>query len=204
MSGPEIPLIILRDTDAPGSASAQQTVLRWWQRLCGEEATGQSGQLPPYPAGVRAILRRAEAPDAALLTEGFRHLWLALPGRWRRPADMRAWGCVAAALAEVRRHDSTREFAAAMAQPRDDTPGAGKPRVSELRFAQLQRSADLDELLRRTRRVLRLLDQHVNVLSLADSLLHWHREKGGDLSPRPDRRLAVRWATAYFEELARH
>lgn len=183
--------------DDPGEA-----VFRWWTRLMGSETAADEPIARRLPSGVRATLRRAAEPEDALLTEGFRALWFELPARRRRARDMTAWASVAVALSEVRAHDGSRSFAAAMGS--ESEPGSGNPRVSELRFNQLLRSNDLSELLRRARRSIHLLGDQVHVVSLADDILHWHREKGGDLSPRPDRRLAVRWANDYFSALARY
>jgi len=192
---------ILRDDER------RAAVFDWWARLAGHarDYAGNKGKEVPA-AAERAVLRRARSPDDALLTEGFRGLWFGLPGGLRRNSDMAAWGSVAALLAEVREHQPGLELAAAMA--REARPGDGKPRVSELRFHQLQHCEDLYELHRRLRRLLGLLRNdrgHIqaNVLSLADNVLHWHREQrwGPDLVP--DRRLPVCWATAYFTELAR-
>lgn len=193
---------VLRDRE--GEKGIADVVLVWWARLMEAEDLLKRYSATSFPSAsaVRAELRRAVSPDDALLTEGFRHLWLTLPSGRRRPWDMRAWGCVATVLATVRHHDSGRTFAARMGAEAE--PGAGKPRVGELRFHQLLRSNDLEELMRRARRTVRLLGDQVHVLSLADDLLHWHQEKGGDLAPRPDARLAVRWANDYFTELARY
>lgn len=182
-------------------------VFDWWARLTGHatDYAGNKGKGVPATAE-RAVLRRARSPDDALLTEGFRGLWFGLPDGLRRNSDMAAWASVAALLAEVRENQPGLELAAAMA--REARPGDGKPRVGELRFHQLQHCEDLYELHRRLRRLLGLLRNdrgqvQANVLSLADNVLHWHREQrwGPDLIP--DRRLPVRWATAYFAELAR-
>jgi CRISPR system Cascade subunit CasB len=192
---------VLRDEEA------RAAVFDWWARLTGHSTDYAGNQHKRSPAtGERAVLRRARSPDDALLTEGFRWLWFGLPSGLRRNSDMAAWASVAVLLAQVRENQPGVELAAAMA--REARPGEGKPRVSELRFHQLQHSEDLYELHRRLRRLLGLLRNdrgniQANVLSLADNILHWHREQrwGPDLIP--DRRLPVRWATAYFTELAR-
>ncbi|WP_440998108.1 type I-E CRISPR-associated protein Cse2/CasB [Arhodomonas sp. SL1] len=185
--------------DREGESGVADSVLHWWARLIDEPAWMGEGARAAYPSAVRAVLRRAESPDDALLTEGFRRLWFALPSGRRRPWDMPAWGCVAAVLAEVKRHTPECSFAAAMGA--ESERGSGKPLVSELRFQQLMQSNDLHELTRRARRIVHLIGDAVHVVSLADDLLHWHREKGGDFAPRPDRRLAVRWANDYFTQL---
>jgi len=197
MSEPNIHYRVLRDE------AEQAAVFNWWSRISGQ-GIGYDGEtrLSPSGSGVRGVLRRAREPQDALLTEGFRHLWFGLPDRLRRDRWMPVWGCIAAVLADVREHDGGASFALAMA--REVEPGAGKPRVSEMRFSQLQHSTDLTELHRRLRRTVQLLRRRVHIVSLADNVLHWSDERHGLVDPRPDRRLAVRWATDYFTELARY
>lgn len=192
---------ILRDRK--GEKGTADQVLHWWARLAGDDGILQEFGGSTFHAAVRAELRHATSPDDALLTEGFRNLWFALPNHRRTARDMRAWGLVAAILAEVRMHDTEKTFAERMGA--EVEPGTGKPRVSELRFRQLLRSNDLDELLRRARRAVHLLGDQAHVPSLADDLLLWHREHTGNrFAARPDHRLAVRWANSYFTELGRH
>lgn len=186
---------ILRDRE--GEQGVADTVQHWWARLNGEQVEGQR----PLPSGTRAVLRRAQGPDDALLSQGFRELWLTLPPGRRNEWDMRAWGAVAIALAEVDTHVPDLLFATAMAQEKES---GGGPRVSELRFQQLLRSADLDELTRRARRAVHLIGDKVDVRSLADDLLLWHREKDSGYTARPAHRLAVRWADAYYTRLERN
>lgn len=193
MSEKTIDYQILRDKEA------QASVYQWWQRVsrASEEESGEA--LPAFSTAVRPALHRAQTPDDALLTEGFRLLWFAVPDPLKTRWYMPAWGCVAAVLAEVREMDQQKTFAAAMGSQVEKT---GKPHVSELRFQQLQQSYDLEELQRRLRRTVGLLGKKVHVLSLADNILQWHLEKSGHPAMRPDKRLAVRWATDYFTELA--
>lgn len=179
-------------------------VLGWWARLLGERSFLDAER--DLPRAARPALRRCGSTDDALLTEGFRALWLSLPDEWRRPWDLPAWACAASVLAEVKKHDPARTFARAMGKESrsEGGSGSGKPIVSELRFQQLLRSQDLDELLRRARRAVHLLGRSVDVVSLADDILHWHREKGGQVAWRPEDRLAVRWANDYFTEIAKY
>ncbi|QCF27514.1 type I-E CRISPR-associated protein Cse2/CasB [Hydrocarboniclastica marina] len=173
-------------------------VWNWWARLQGQDKTdGATASL----RGVRAELRRCHTPDDVLLTEGFRSLWMAVNKEGARPsADMTAWATVAAVLADVR-VNAEKPFAAALGSENEKT---GKPHVSELRFSQLQKSSDSAEFLRRARRSVALLGRSASVLSLADSVLHWHKEKQGYYPVKPNHRLAVRWATDYFTELSRY
>lgn len=178
--------------------AAQDAVNHWWRRLHGEPAGGRAA-LPP---AARALLRRAHAVDDTLLTEGFRQLWFALPDNLRKGWRMPAWGCVAAVLADVERFVADKSFAATLGAQTEH--GSGKPFMSELRFSQLQHSRDLNELLRRLRRAVHLLDGATNVLSLTDDILHWHQEQTYGPDIRPQNHLPVRWATDYFSELSRY
>lgn len=172
-------------------------VWNWWAKLHGQGADGVTVSL----RGVRAELRRCHTPDDVLLTEGFRSLWMAVTKDEAKPSgDMIAWATVAAVLADVRVNSET-SFAAALGSEREKS---GKPYVSELRFSQLQKSSDSAAFLRRARRSVALLGQTTNVFSLADSVLHWHREKQGHYPEKPNQRLAVRWATDYFTALSKY
>lgn len=177
----------------------------WWARLHNDQQVLDraewQGNKSPLPRGVRAELHRCHSVDDVFLTEGFRALWFSLSEeQTRATSNMIAWATVAAVLADVR-HTSEVPFAAALGSQKDKS---GKPYVSELRFSQLQKSADPDAFLRRCRRAVALLDRKANVLSLADNILHWHQEKQGQIADRPNHRLAVRWATDYFTALAEY
>ncbi|PVY79148.1 CRISPR-associated Cse2 family protein [Tamilnaduibacter salinus] len=165
--------------------SVREAVLEWWQQLDKQR-------------GTRAELRRSDTLDAVLLTEGFRNLWQALEQTGqRRDRDMLSWACVAAALAEVREQPTAKDttFARRLGEQKEKT---GKPYMSEMRFAQLQKSRSGDDFLMRLRRALSLINKTAPVLSLADNILHWFQEQQGDQAARPMDRLAVRWATDYF------
>ena len=73
--------------------------------------------------------------------------------------------------------------------------------MSELRFQQLQKSRDADEFFIRMTRALAMLDGHVNLLSLADGILHWLKEQRQSVDKNPHKRLAVRWASDYYTQL---
>lgn len=186
--------------------SQQRRVLTWWARLQNQTPLLQQmfseGAPPPLPPAQRAELRRCHTVDDVLMTEGFRNLWFAVgTDSLSTEADMLAWGMVAGALAEVRQHDASEPFAAAMGEQKEKT---GKPYVSELRFAQLQKSDGVDTFLRRCRRSIALLGKRAHVTSLADGILHWAREHQDSASSPVNQRLAVRWATDYFTALAKY
>lgn len=150
--------------------------------------------------GAKAELRRCDTVEAVLLCGAFRKLWVGLAATGqRREKDLLAWASVAATLAEVKNKDGAEHsFAARLGCQKEKT---GKPLVSELRFAQLQKSRDNNTFLRRLRRALALVERKAPLLSLADSVLLWHQEQSGRQSHKPTDRLAVRWAMDYFTAL---
>ena len=188
-------------------------VRRWWQRLALSDREAKSRHLPPpWPRGVRAILRRCETPDAAVLTEGFRKLWQMLDDEAEnsssarpRRRDIQAWACVALIAAQLDDDTPGSRPAQAFARQRKET---GKPNVSELRFQQLQQSQSLEELTRRLRRALAMVgDAPISVVDLADDVLLWCRENTATApisARRVDERIAFRWANDYFTTLARY
>jgi len=92
-------------------------------------------------------------------------------------------------------------FAGQLATPKE---GAQRPVMSETRFQQLQKSDSLETFYRQVLRAVRLLGGNVNLLSLADNLLHWYDEfhrLQHYQAQKPQDRLAVRWATEYFSTL---
>lgn len=187
----------------------RRAVRWWWQRLTlGQSEAQRRGLPPPWPRGVRAILRRCETPDAAVLTEGFRYLWQLLPGEQgdrRRKHNIEAWACVALIVAELRDEAPGMTAGRAFATERRNT---GKPLVSELRFQQLQESQSPIDLIRRMRRAIALVGHcNISVVNVADDVLLWHREhaaRDGVVARRVEDRIAFRWANDYFTTLARY
>ncbi|MGR9116780.1 MAG: type I-E CRISPR-associated protein Cse2/CasB [Gammaproteobacteria bacterium] len=165
--------------------------------------------------GDRARLRRAEGPEDILLTDAFFHFLEKMPDtdRWRK--NMLVSASVAGALSVVKTNKQSisriykskdagssvkpASFAEQLATP---TEGKSKAPMSELRFQQLQKSKTIDDFYRRILRAIRLLDGNVNILSLANDIIHWHREYQHTIDRNPNNRLAVRWATDYFTALA--
>ncbi|WP_429886415.1 type I-E CRISPR-associated protein Cse2/CasB [Geoalkalibacter halelectricus] len=152
--------------------------------------------------GERARLRRAESPDDVLLTEAFRNFLEAMPEEWANPKQLPASALVAAIVAHVNAHDTETygsiSFASQLATPKD---GDDKPRLSELRFQQLQKSHDPTEFFRRLLRAVRILDRNVNIPSLANDALHWMQEYSNGVERNPQERLAFCWANDYYRTL---
>lgn len=161
--------------------------------------------------GDRARLRRAESPEDILLTEAFAHFLHDIPDTktWRDTLYISA--CVAGALSQVKADKQTNSrihnkkdrdkmkvmasFAEQLATPLE---GKSKAPMSELRFQQLLKSTSPDDFYRRLIRAIRLLNGQVNIVSLANDIIHWHKEFEHQSSYSPANRLAVRWATDYF------
>ncbi|MCG6658856.1 type I-E CRISPR-associated protein Cse2/CasB [Halomonas campisalis] len=180
----------------------------WWQRLTlpAEELKAFTSA-PPWPKGVRAMLRRSETPEAAMLSEAFRHLWHSVEkveGSWMGQRDIRlqAWACIALVLAEVTAERPNVSLGSQLGKQKKDT---GKPHMSELRFQQLLTCQTPEELVQRLRRALALIDKRdVSVVHLADNIALWWRESQGDMAPQPSGRLGFLWANDYFEALSRY
>ena len=170
--------IYLKDDDE------RRNLLAWWHSL--NEKRGD-----------RARLRRAETPDDVLLSEPFFHFLQRMPDDWATPYRLQSSALVAATLAHVKKPDD-KSFAAQMGTRKE---GTDKPKMSELRFEQLQKSRNPEEFFRRLRRAVHLLNGTVNVLSLSDSILHWMKEHRGSVDREPTKRLAVSWATDYYKNL---
>jgi CRISPR system Cascade subunit CasB len=152
--------------------------------------------------GERARLRRAESPDDVLLTEAFMRFLQEMPEEWASPQQLPASALVAAIVAHANVHEKgqyeTVSFAAQLATPKD---GDDKPRLSELRFQQLQKSHDPTEFFRHLLRAVRILDRNVNIPSLANDALHWMQEYHKGLECNPQDRLAFCWANDYYRTL---
>ena len=152
--------------------------------------------------GERARFRRAESPDDVLLTEAFFHFLQEMPEDWSEPRHLPASALVAAVLAHANAHEidqyETKSFANQLATPKE---GGDKPRMSELRFQQLQKSHDPAEFFRRLLRAVRMLDRNVNILSLANDTLHWMHEYQKGINRDPQDRLAFCWANDYYRTL---
>src|SRR5262245_15228276 len=108
-------------------------LLEWWNWL--EDNRGD-----------RARLRRVESPDDVLLTEEFSHFLHVMPENWSESRQLPAAALVAAIVAHVKEDVRGSNFAAQLAASKDS---GDKPRMSELRFRQLQKSHDPTEFFRR-------------------------------------------------------
>jgi len=176
------------------------TLQRWHRSLDGNR-------------GDRARLRKAERPEDILLTDVFFNFLQRMPESWRDRIPMITSAAVAGLLSHVKKD---RQTLSRGYQPKDEkkskkmasfaeqlaTPAKSKKSLmTELRFQQLQKSQTTDDFYRRILRAIRLLDGKVNIPSLANDIIHWHREFDNKIDRKPSNRLAVRWATDYFTAL---
>lgn len=149
-----------------------KVLLDWWEGLEDDRAS-------------RAILRRASSVTAVALTPPYQRLYQRLcRAGWASQAKSYhndRLAAVVGLVAHVKQNDE-RTLAKSMSE-RD--AGGDRPCVSELRFRRLLEAPDLDSLFIGLRRVLPLMNHGVNVLGLANDLVHW----GDDVKKR--------WAYSY-------
>jgi len=144
--------------------------------------------------GDRALLRRATKADDVLLSPAFAHFLAAMPKSWSEPKQLYNSAFVSAIIARIKNDETS--FATSLAKPK---LGGSKSAVSELRFMQLQKSKTVDEFFTRLNRSLAIIDRETSIVSVADSILHWLHEHQTCEDKEPKKRLAVRWATDYYQ-----
>lgn len=175
---------------------------QWWQRLTLppnelEKLTKQRS----LPRGVRAVLRRCDSAETAMLTQGFRELWTSLPESTKqkkyREEQLQVWSCIALITAELREERRETSLATRLGDRKDK---GGKPLMSELRFQQLISCRTPEEFIQRLRRALALADKKgVSVVLLASVISLWWREYRGTLSVNPSNRFSFVLAKDYFQ-----
>ncbi|NDL00380.1 type I-E CRISPR-associated protein Cse2/CasB [Photorhabdus bodei] len=171
-------------------------LLHWWQSMFMSPKQLKEKGIIPAPSTYRAQLKRCESVEMAMLTEGFRALWLSLPDEISlsdNPAQLEYWATMAVALVYVKNNSDIKLAVAA-----GKKGGGNKPVVSELRFSQLQNAKTPNELLRRLRRVLQQIKGNISVLALARDIEEWFAEYGQLQPCKADRRIKVRWVMDYY------
>ncbi len=151
--------------------------------------------------GDRARLRRAERPEDILFTHAFFNFIQQMPEEFPQKTayNQRMWAkaAIAGLVSHVRENDTSGRFAQQMATAIKGQKAA----MSETRFQQLQKSRMPDDFYRRMIRAIRLLNNRVNIVSLANDIIHWHKEYNRPFAQEPANCLAVRWATDYYTTL---
>jgi CRISPR system Cascade subunit CasB len=174
------------------------TMQRWHRRLSNNR-------------GERARLRRAERAEDVLLTSAFFSFQQMMPDTWKQNNPIFSSAAVAGLLSHVKidkqvksrcyqQKNKTKRMASFAEQLATPVEGK-KPPMSELRFQQMQKSRSTNDFYRRIIRAIHLLNGNVNIVSIANDIILWHREFNTQLSRNPAKRLAVRWATDYFTAL---
>lgn len=135
-------------------------LLEWWQKLEDDRAS-------------RAILRRAPTVTAVALSPPYQRLFRRFQGAgWN--TDNVIWrNDRLAAIVGLLAHVSEDRPGAPAKAMSHKAPGEDRPLVSELRFTRLLESPDADSLFVGLRRVLPLMEHRVDVIALANDILHW-------------------------------
>lgn len=143
-----------------GGDESSELLISWWEGL-------------DQDRGERATLRRAAAPSEVVFGSSFHKLLSGLRRRgYPLSADRAAaLASVAGLAAHVKVHVGGASIAQQMATAKSSGTGA---RVSGLRFRRLLAVSDGDELYPLLLRVVRLLDGHVNLVSLANAAFWWN------------------------------
>lgn len=153
----------------------------------------------PSQVAMRAELRRADTPEAVLMTQGYKNLLFSLPDYWMGKDRMLALAVVAGSLAWIEEHKPDASFAAQLA----GSAGSNQAPVSASRFSQLQKSDDINVFFKRLTRTSKLIGKKANVLSMADGVSRWCMEHQGDIPVKPSNAINVIWAMDYYRQLAK-
>jgi len=159
----------------------QDRLIDWWRSL--EENPGE-----------RAQLRRCGIPAEVFCQRGFHRLCNKLPWWAKWDEDVMALASVAGVLSHVRT-ESLLSFPAQLGREKDNSR---KPVMSELRFQQLLACQNWDEFYVCLRRAVHLAGLTVNIISLADGIFHWARDRRDVLSENPSKRFRFSWADSYY------
>lgn len=195
------------------STHDRRKVLRWWQSLMLSqseittlnESLKDQGERPisVAPTIYKAQLKRCNSIDDAMMTEGFRALWLGLSASRldeSNPAPaLERFAAIALILAHVK-ENSPHSLAKAAGTIGDHD----KPIVSEIRFAQLQQAKTPDEFITRLRRIVKQLKGKVSVVSdeqtrgISEDIFRWFNEHYAFIPRQADKRIALQWAMDYY------
>ncbi len=159
----------------------------WWQALQKDR-------------GERAQLRRCDTPAGVLLQRGFHRISRSFPWWNKRDDDVLALATVAGVLSHVK-SELPISFPAQLGQEKDNS---GKPVMSELRFQQLLASRNWEDFYSSFRRAVHLAGDAASILSIADGIFLWARDKKNLMNENPRKRFSFLWADAYYGELFKY
>lgn len=184
-----------------------KVLIQWWHALQPRDADDQENakRCGPFLAlgrGDRAALRRCGTLLQVMCEPAYVALTVRLDEeRKLAPVPWKASGlALIAGLSVHVAAQGTEPVAALLGKSRE---GGDTPVMSRLRFEQLLRCEEEDELFLRMRRALDMIaGQPVLLQEMANDLLAWMAELHGELPP-PAQRVRVRWATSYFSQALR-
>lgn len=140
---------------------SQKALLEWWESLA-----------KPGNLGQRARLARCKNPIEVSLTSDFHNIFVKrCPFQNDYPESS---ATLAGILSRVRTNIDNKTFAEQLGQKQE---GSDKPLMSNIRFSKLLSAHDADEFYLGLLRAVELLGKKTNVLSLANSIIHWHVDK---------------------------
>lgn len=186
-------------------ANEAKAIRRWHMSMNAAPSDREKEGIHKASSGQRARLCRADSIPGLMMTDGFRILWEQLQELDEARSDdekqssihfrygPQAWACIAGVLATVR--DNHPKSLAQLA----GAPDGNDSVVSELRFQQLQSAVDEEELLRRLRRLMLMLDRTVSLSRMADDILCWYAEHNERVPREVEKRIALKWATEYYQ-----
>ncbi len=192
----------------------QWLIQDWWRWLQPEGQTDREedrlrrlGRFGVFSRAHRAQLKRCADPGQVLLVPAFHRLLAQLaPSMAPQEPDAWRWALIAGVLVWVDKEPegkgSSASFGARMAAPAGE--GAGRPALSELRFARLLRATDEQDFYTQLRRAVQLVNNTAQVPALAQDIHDWLIEFRDPGVCHPSQRLQVRWASDYYLQAAKH
>ncbi len=159
----------------------REKLKQWWIWLHSEQARGE-----------RAVLRRCQSPQEVMMQKGFFKLGYLLP-EWQK-YHLMGLATVAGILAHIKTENSF-SFPAQLGTAKS---GTDKPVFSELRFQKLLASSDIDEFYKSLLRAVKQTGNSTDPVSLADGILHWHREQAEPEKFQGQKSWKYRWANDYY------
>lgn len=160
----------------------------WWQQLEDNRAEW-------------AALRRASFIDDILPTPAFfdflTYIYADEKINFKDEKFIIGQAVVASILARVKEDlKDAKSFAKLLAKSKENS---NTPVMSKLRFEKLIKSDDPEQFFIRIRRAVDLLKGRVNIISLANGILHWiHNFYQQDESKERKSHLVFKWATDYY------
>lgn len=186
-----------------------KVVSRWWQSMFLDTSELKEKHIQPAPTSHKAELKRCDSADDAMLSEGFRALWMALlnggledilqpMSKERQTQKLEAWATVVAVLVHIRQDNGEKLAIQAGKKLNKQGEPTDKSIVSELRFAKLQNTPTPDDFLKRLRRIIQQLDGKVSPTKVAADILQWFQEHYDRQPRKADKRITVQWAMDYY------